>query len=44
MIVNCPLCELRVQRTPHGTLSDGLAEHYTVCHPGEISPGVGIIS
>lgn len=31
----CPLCPVQVQRTPQGTLADGMAAHRLAVHKGE---------
>lgn len=34
----CPLCRCPVQRTPRGSLHDGLRSHYKTVHPGKAVP------
>jgi len=34
----CPLCGTPVQRTPDGTLADGMREHCKAVHPGKPVP------
>lgn len=29
----CPLCSVPLQRTPEGTIADGLAQHAEFAHP-----------
>ena len=37
----CPLCPAHVQRTPDGTVADGMRLHYRTVHPGEEVPSGG---
>lgn len=39
-MTDCPLCGTTLQRTPDGTLQDGVAAHYRVVHPGKAVPVV----
>lgn len=34
----CPLCPVMIQRTPDGTLADGMRLHYATVHPGKPVP------
>ncbi len=37
-MAKCPLCPVLVQRTPDGTLADGMRAHFHVVHPGQAVP------
>lgn len=36
MTRSCPVCGAEIQRTPDGTLSDGMSEHMATVHPEKV--------